>query len=117
EQLRELQSWERRKVEKPARFPAKAPNRQRCRRRRPCKRCAVSAQRRRCRSSLFCRTKLRERNDFLSERLEPRIAAKRNEKRINTDWPDIKAIALLITLLKPFESLIAITHAEINQSQ
>ena len=60
---------------------------------------------------------MRERNNLLSERFETRIAAKRSEERINTDWPDVKAVALLITLLEPVERLIVITHAEINQSQ
>src|SRR5436309_3411870 len=86
-------------------------------RRQLCKHCAASARKGNCRSSFRSRAEFAQRNNFLGERFETRIAAQWVEQRINSDISYVGTGAILITLFKPAECLLFVAQAEINEGK
>src|SRR5213594_3203654 len=76
---------------------------------------AASAQRRNS-SGSRPRSVLRREN-FCDERVEPRIAAKRIEKRINFDEGEIVSVAIVVSLFQTIYGLIFLTEAEMDHRE
>src|SRR5206468_7695519 len=90
------------------RFLEKAPNRLRCRRLQPCKRCAALARKRSSRSSF----RLGESN-LTHQRGEPRIGLQAFRFRIELE-PCECVRTLLISFLEPFEGFVFVPETRVN---
>src|SRR5437867_130149 len=97
-------------MEKPASRLARAATQQPRRRPRLCKRCAVSARQRNCRSSFECTCffEFPRRDNFLGQRFEARLTAQVVKHWIYPDGIDVIAGAFAIRSLQRVDSVLLV---------